>query len=131
MSKPTVSHHIKMLEQEMGVELFIRTNTGLELTEGGKVLLPWVRCLLHVTNIVQAMMSSLQNDIVGELRIACSTTVGKYVLPQLAARLCQQFPNLDCCIAFLSFKQRAEAGHGTSINDFGGFQGGQINRCHG
>jgi DNA-binding transcriptional LysR family regulator len=92
MSQPTVSHQIKMLEQEMGVELFTRTNTGLELTEGGRVLLPWARRLLHDTNTLQAMMSSIQEDIVGELRIACSTTAGKYILPQLAARFCQHFP---------------------------------------
>ncbi len=94
MSQPTVSHHIKILEQEMGVELFIRTSTGLELTEGGKVLLPWARRLLHDTNSMQAMMSSIQDDIVGELRISCSTTAGKYVLPQLAARFCQHFPGV-------------------------------------
>jgi DNA-binding transcriptional LysR family regulator len=94
MSQPTISHHIKTLEQEMGVELFIRTNTGLELTEGGKVLLPWARRLLHDTNSMQAMMSSIQDDIVGELRIACSTTAGKYVLPQLVARFCQHFPGV-------------------------------------
>ena len=94
MSQPTVSHHIKLLEQEMGGVLFIRTNSGLELTEAGKVLLPWARRLLHDTNDMQAMMSSLQNDVVGELRIACSTTAGKYVLPQLAARFCQHFPGV-------------------------------------
>lgn len=37
MSQPTVSHHIKLLELEMGAVLFVRTNTGLELTEAGKV----------------------------------------------------------------------------------------------
>lgn len=94
MSQPTVSHHIKTLEQELGVTLFIRTNTGLELTEAGKVLLPWARRLLHDTNSMQAMMASLQDDIVGELRVACSTTAGKYVLPQLAARFCQRFPGV-------------------------------------
>lgn len=94
MSQPTVSHHIKMLEQEMGVVLFSRTNTGLEMTEAGKVLLPWARRLLHDTNNLQAMMSSMQNDVVGELRIACSTTAGKYVLPQLAARFCQRYPGI-------------------------------------
>jgi len=39
-------------------------------------------------------MASIQDDIVGELRIACSTTAGKYVLPQLAARFCQRFPGV-------------------------------------
>lgn len=94
MSQPTVSHHIKSLEQELGVTLFTRTNTGLKLTEAGKVLLPWARRLLHDTTSMQAMMSSIQNDIVGELRIACSTTAGKYVLPQMAARFCQRFPGV-------------------------------------
>ncbi len=94
MSQPTVSHHIKMLEQEMGVILFIRTNMGLELTEAGRVLLPWARRLLHDTNSMQAMMSSIQDDVVGELRITCSTTAGKYVLPQMAARFCQRFPGV-------------------------------------
>ena len=32
ISQPTVSHHIKILEQEMGVTLFERTNTSLQLT---------------------------------------------------------------------------------------------------
>lgn len=94
MSQPTVSHHIKMLEQELGVELFLRTSTGLALTEAGKVLLPWARRLLHDTNSMQAMMSSLHSDVIGELRMACSTTAGKYVLPQLAARFCQHFPGV-------------------------------------
>lgn len=94
MSQPSVSHHIKTLEQEMGAVLFTRTNTGLQLTEGGRLLLPWARRLLHDTNNMQAMMSSIQVDVVGELRITCSTTAGKYVLPQMAARFCQRFPGV-------------------------------------
>ncbi len=94
MSQPTVSHHIKTLEQEMGVSLFIRTNTGLKLTEAGRLLLPWARRLQHDTNSMQAIMSSIQEDVVGELRISCSTTAGKYVLPQMAARFCQHFPGV-------------------------------------
>jgi DNA-binding transcriptional LysR family regulator len=43
---------------------------------------------------MQAMMSSIHSDIVGELRITCSTTAGKYVLPQMAARFCQRFPGV-------------------------------------
>jgi len=43
---------------------------------------------------LQAIMSSVNTDVVGELRVGCSTTAGKYVLPQLAARFCQQFPGV-------------------------------------
>lgn len=92
LSQPTVSHQIKLLEQELGNTLFIRSNTGLQLTEAGRLLLPWARRLLHDTNDLKDMMASLQDDIAGELRIACSTTAGKYILPQMAARFCQRYP---------------------------------------
>jgi DNA-binding transcriptional LysR family regulator len=94
LSQPTVSHHIKSLEQEMGVALFKRGSKGLQLTEAGRLLLPWARRLLRDSHDMQAMMLSIQIDVVGELDIACSTTAGKYVLPQMAARFCQRFPGV-------------------------------------
>lgn len=94
LSQPTVSHQIKVLEQELGVELFTRYNTGLKLTEAGRLMLPWARRLLQDTNDLKDMMTSLQHEIVGELRIACSTTAGKYILPQMAARFCQHYPGI-------------------------------------
>jgi DNA-binding transcriptional LysR family regulator len=94
LSQPTVSHQIKKLETDMGVILFKRTNMGLELTEAGRLLLPWAHRLLHDTNNLQSMMASIQNDVVGELRITCSTTAGKYVLPQMGARFCRLYPGV-------------------------------------
>jgi len=94
LSQPTVSHQIKLLEQELGVTLFIRSSTGLKLTDAGRLMLPWARRLLHDTNDLKEMMNSLQNEIVGELRIACSTTAGKYILPQMAARFSECYPGI-------------------------------------
>jgi len=94
LSQPAVSHQIKLLEQELNVTLFKRSNVGLQLTEAGRLMLPWARRLLHDTRNLREMMSSLNDEIVGELRIACSTTAGKYILPQMAARFCQQYPGI-------------------------------------
>jgi DNA-binding transcriptional LysR family regulator len=98
MSQPSVSHQIKTLEQELGVTLFERSGTGLRLTEAGRVLLPWARRLLHDTKNIQEMMSSLEEEVVGDLHIACSTTAGKYILPQLAARFRQRYPGIQISI---------------------------------
>lgn len=38
LSQPAVSHQIKLLEQELGVCLFTRSNTGLRMTEAGHIL---------------------------------------------------------------------------------------------
>jgi LysR family transcriptional repressor of citA len=45
LNQLTVSHHIKILEKSMRVVLFTRTNTGLPLTEVGRLLLTWA-CLV-------------------------------------------------------------------------------------
>jgi DNA-binding transcriptional LysR family regulator len=98
LSQPSVSHQIKTLEQELGVELFKRSSSGLELTEGGRVLLPWARRLIHDSVNLREIMGSLEEDIVGELRISCSTTAGKYILPQIVARFCKHHPSIKARI---------------------------------
>lgn len=98
LSQPSVSHQIKTLEQELGVELFKRSSSGLELTEGGRVLLPWARRLIHDSVNLKEIMTSLEEEIVGELRISCSTTAGKYVLPQIVARFCNRHPGIKARI---------------------------------
>jgi DNA-binding transcriptional LysR family regulator len=105
MSQPSVSHQIKTLEQELGVTLFERNSTGLRLTEAGRILLPWARRLLHDSKSIQEMMSSLEQEVVGDLHIACSTTAGKYILPQLAARFRQRYPGIQISIPACASEQ--------------------------
>jgi DNA-binding transcriptional LysR family regulator len=92
LTQPTISHHIKVLERDLGVVLFERSGSGLHLTEAGRLLLPWAHKLIRQSIDVQDMMASLQEKIVGHLRIACSTTSGKYLLPQLASRFHLRHP---------------------------------------
>jgi DNA-binding transcriptional LysR family regulator len=105
MSQPSVSNQIKTLEQEMGVTLFRRSGAGIRLTEAGEALLPWARRLLQDMNNMQEMMSSLDEDVSGSLHIACSTTAGKYILPQLAARFRQRYPGIQVSIPACASEQ--------------------------
>jgi DNA-binding transcriptional LysR family regulator len=98
LTQPTVSHHIKSLERDLGVELFTRSGSNVKLTEAGRLLWPWARRLIRQSIEMQEMMASLQQKIVGHLRLACSTTAGKYILPQLAARFCQRYPGVRVSI---------------------------------
>jgi len=98
LTQPTISHHIKTLERELGVELFIRTGAALKLTEAGRLLLPWAHKLIRQSIEMEEMMASLQQKVVGHLRLACSTTAGKYILPLLAARFRQRYPGIRTSI---------------------------------
>lgn len=98
LAQPTVSHHIKILEETLGAELFIRSGHTVRLTEAGRSLLPRAHRLIHQAIELQEMMDSIQQKVVGHLRIACSTTAGKYILPQLAGRFCQRYPGIRVSI---------------------------------
>jgi len=91
VTQPTISHRINQLEKSLGVELFDRSGGSIRLSEGGRLLLPWAHKLVRQAIEVQEMMASVEEGIAGHIRIACSTTAGKYVLPQLAARFCQRY----------------------------------------
>lgn len=86
LSQPTISHHIKTLERDLGVALFDRTGSGLRLTQEGSLLVSHARRLVRDAIQIQQLFESLEDKVVGQLRIACSTTTGKYILPQFAAR---------------------------------------------
>lgn len=98
VTQPTVSHHISQLEDSLGVVLFQREGHGLQLTEAGRLLVPMARQLLHQAMDVRDMMQSLSSAVAGELRIACSTTAGKYILPLLAARFRQRHTDIQVTI---------------------------------
>ncbi len=94
LTQPTISHHIKFLEQELGVELFERQGAAIKLTDAGRLLVPWARKVVRDSIEMQEIMESMKKGIAGNLYIACSTTAGKYVLPQLAARFSLRHPKI-------------------------------------
>lgn len=98
LTQPTVSHHIAALEKSLNVALFERSGSGVKLTEPGRMLLPWAHKLVRQAIDVQDMMATFDIAIAGQLRIACSTTTGKYILPQLAARFRQRYANIRVSI---------------------------------
>lgn len=98
LSQPTISHHIKKLEESLGVVLFERNGNQLTLSEAGNLLLPWARKLVQQSNEIKDLISSTQERAIGHLKIACSAASGKYILPHLAARFRNRFPEVEISI---------------------------------
>ena len=95
VSQPTVSKYVRDLEHELGIQLFDRSSAKIQLTNAGITLLPWSRKLIRQTIEVQNLMKYMESGFIGQLQIACSTSAGKYILPLLAARFQQCYPDIQ------------------------------------
>jgi LysR family transcriptional regulator, cys regulon transcriptional activator len=94
-SQSGVSKHIKDLEDELGVELFVRKGKRfLGLTDPGKELLTIVeRMLLDAGNIKRLAEQFSQRDE-GQLTIATTHTQARYALPQVVTAFKKAFPKV-------------------------------------
>jgi len=94
-SQSGVSKHIKDLEEEVGVELFVRKGKRLlGLTEPGQELVGIVnRMLVDAENIKRLGARFSQADE-GEFIVATTHTQARYALPQVVAKFKRAFPKV-------------------------------------
>ncbi len=94
-SQSGVSKHIKDLEDELGIELFVRRGKRLlGLTEPGKEMLGIVeRVLLDAKNI-KRLADQFSSRDQGSLTIATTHTQARYALPQVVRRFKAAFPRV-------------------------------------
>lgn len=94
MTQPSVSQHIQGLEAYFDRPLFLRNGRNLELTEAGLTLLPLARQAVELSQQIEETMESLKGEVYGHLMVGCSTTPGKYILPQILARFHRNYPRV-------------------------------------
>ena len=98
LTQPAVSMQIRSLEKKLGVDLFYRAGRSLALTEPGKVLMAMARDMVNHAIQIEEEIESLKGEVVGHLKIGCSTATGKYFLPHLAARFRRRYPAVQMTI---------------------------------
>jgi LysR family cys regulon transcriptional activator len=95
ISQPGVSRQLKLLEDELGFELFVRDGRQLvRLTPAGQRVLERARRLLHEAQSIKAMSSDARDPAKGSLTIATTHTQARYVLPGVVAQFRQRYPQV-------------------------------------
>ncbi len=69
LSQPAVSGHVKALEGELGVRLFERASSGMELTVAGRDLLQRAQRVLNAADDVKRAAQRMHGDISGMVRV--------------------------------------------------------------
>ena len=94
-SQSGVSKHIKDLEDELGVQLFIRKGKRLlGLTEPGQALLNIVERMLIDADNIKRLADDFNKVDEGTLTIATTHTQARYVLPPIVNQFKQLFPKV-------------------------------------
>ncbi|MBT3240443.1 MAG: LysR family transcriptional regulator [Chloroflexi bacterium] len=92
LTQSSVSQHIKALENQLGVDLFVRKGRTLEITDAGNVLVPMAKEVVEGSIRASEQMELLKQEIHGHLIVGCNTAPGKYVLPRLLAEFHKEYP---------------------------------------
>ncbi len=94
-SQSGVSRHIRDLEDELGVELFIRRGKRLlGMTEPGKALLTIAERILDEAGKVRRLADVFTNESSGVLTIATTHTQARYSLPRVIKAFRALYPNV-------------------------------------
>jgi LysR family cys regulon transcriptional activator len=94
-SQSGVSRHIRELEEELGIEIFIRRGKRLlGMTEPGKALLVIAERILNEASNVRRLADVFTNDTSGVLTIATTHTQARYSLPSVIKSFRSLFPEV-------------------------------------
>jgi len=108
MSQPTVSLHIKNLEQEFQTTLLQRSSKKLSITPTGELLYERAKQMLQIFESAKQQIAAHHHTIQGELKIGASYTIGEYILPMILAGLKKHHPHLSLQITIGNTKEIVE-----------------------
>lgn len=94
LAQPTVSGRISALESELGTRLFIRHGHTLELTEAGRILLPYAERMqaLRIEG-VNELQRAVRGGL-GRLTVGANPTCSQYLMPRLIETFWRAHPGV-------------------------------------
>jgi DNA-binding transcriptional LysR family regulator len=99
LSQPTVSSHIKDLEESTGCKLIDRLPREALPTRAGELLYGYAKKLLSLRNEAETALAEFQGTIRGNLTIGGSTIPGVYILPRIVGMYIRDFPEVKISLA--------------------------------
>lgn len=100
-AQSTITFQVKQLENELGVKLFEKKGMKMELTEGGRQILPFIDQVLDAAEQLLACAAP-PDAIRGTLKIALPETILTYQLQPVLQRFKQLAPHVNLSIRVMN-----------------------------
>ncbi|MFQ5656653.1 MAG: selenium metabolism-associated LysR family transcriptional regulator [Candidatus Methylomirabilales bacterium] len=95
LTQPTVSGHIKSLEESVGLKLLDRLGREVVPTKAGELLYGYAKQVLALRGQALQALEEYKGSLKGHLIIGGSNIPGEYVLPPLLARFKTRYPEIS------------------------------------
>lgn len=95
LTQPTISNHIKTLEEELGCQLFDRLGRTIIPTKEAEVLYSHALEIIEKARSIKELIGHTKKEISGELVIGASTIPGTYLLPSIMAGFVGKYPSVS------------------------------------
>lgn len=95
LTQPTISNHIKTLEEELGCQLFDRLGRTIIPTKEAEVLYSHALEIMEKARSIKELIGHMKKEISGELVIGASTIPGTYLLPSIMAGFVGKYPSVS------------------------------------
>ena len=95
-SQPGVSKQLKLLEEELGLQLFSRKGKSLETVTGaGEKVIDRARVIMNEVENIRGLANAYYQEEEGTLSIATTHTQARYVLPSVIKKFRERYPKVN------------------------------------
>ena len=108
VSQPAITQTIQKLENQLGCNLLVRTKSGVELTETGKMLYEFTSESIEKLDNAEYRFSKYENLEEGTIKIRTGNNVARMVLMDALEKFGKEYPNIKVEISTGSPSQSIE-----------------------
>ena len=95
-SQPGVSKQLKLLEEELGLQLFVRKGKSLGgITAPGEQVIERARFIMTEAENIRSLAANYFQEKEGSLSIATTHTQASYVLPEVVRQFRKRYPRVN------------------------------------
>ncbi len=95
LTPSAVSHSISAMEAEIGFSLFIRSKSGVQLTNAGRQVYPYIQKIVTSNENLMQAISKMKGLNTGSVKIGCTNTVCLSWIPDIIRTFTQEHPQIS------------------------------------